>query len=98
MRAERDDAPMHDDETPTVALRRLTNGYQVTQAIHVAAALGIADRLRDGPRDSDALAQETATHAPALPQPTSLPQRPYPKTPECFKLHTRCIPVLRTFQ
>src|SRR6478672_2935952 len=66
MRAERDDAPMHDDETPTVALRRLTNGYQVTQAIHVAAALGIADRLRDGPRDSDALAQETATHAPAL--------------------------------
>jgi hypothetical protein len=66
MRAGRDDAPMHDDETPTVALRRLTNGYQVTQAIHVAAALGIADRLRDGPRDSDALAQETATHAPAL--------------------------------
>ena len=57
---------MHDDETPTVALRRLTNGYQVTQAIHVAAALGIADLLRDGPRDSDALAQETATHAPSL--------------------------------
>jgi hypothetical protein len=57
---------MHDDETPTVTLRRLTNGYQVTQAIHVAATLGIADLLRDGPRDSDALAQETATHAPAL--------------------------------
>ena len=58
---------MHpDDETPTVALRRLTNGYQVTQAIHVAASLGIADLLRDGPRDSDALAQETATHAPSL--------------------------------
>ena len=57
---------MHDDETPTVALRRLANGYQVTQAIHVAAALGIADLLRDGPRDSDALAQETATHAPSL--------------------------------
>ncbi|HEX6743188.1 MAG TPA: methyltransferase [Solirubrobacteraceae bacterium] len=57
---------MDDDETPTVALRRLTNGYQVTQAIHVAATLGIADLLRDGPRDSDALAQETATHAPSL--------------------------------
>ena len=53
-------------ETPTVTLRRLANGYQVTQAIHVAAALGIADLLRDGPRDSDALAQETATHAPSL--------------------------------
>lgn len=57
---------MHEDETPTVALRRLTNGYQVTQAIHVAAALRIADLLRDGPLDSDALAQETATHAPSL--------------------------------
>jgi hypothetical protein len=58
---------MHDErEPPTVALRRLTNGYQVTQAIHVAAALGIADLLRDGPRDSDALARETATHAPSL--------------------------------
>ena len=45
---------MHDDsELPTVALRRLANGYQVTQAIHVAATLGIADLLRDGPRDSD---------------------------------------------
>jgi hypothetical protein len=58
---------MHDaPEPPTVALRRLTNGYQVTQAIHVAATLGVADLLRDGPRDSDALAQETATHAPSL--------------------------------
>ena len=57
---------MHSSEAPTVALRRLVNGYQVTQAIHVAATLGIADLLRDGPRDSDALAQETATHAPSL--------------------------------
>jgi len=57
---------MHEDETPTVALRRLTNGYQVTQAIHVAATLGIADLLGDGPRDSEALAQGTATHAPSL--------------------------------
>jgi hypothetical protein len=57
---------MHDAETPTVALRRLVNGYQVTQAIHVAAALGIADLLRDGPRDSDALAAQTDSHAPSL--------------------------------
>jgi hypothetical protein len=57
---------MHDHETPTVTLRRLANGYQVTQAIHVAATLGIADLLRDGPRDSEALARETATHAPSL--------------------------------
>ncbi len=57
---------MHDHEAPTVTLRRLTNGYQVTQAIHVAATLGIADLLRDGPRASAALARETATHAPSL--------------------------------
>jgi hypothetical protein len=62
----RDDARMHNSEAPTVALRRLVNGYQVAQAIHVAATLGIADLLRDGPRDSDALAAQTATHAPSL--------------------------------
>jgi hypothetical protein len=57
---------MHDAETPTVALRRLVNGYQVTQAIHVAATLGIADLLRDGPRASDDLARATDSHAPSL--------------------------------
>src|SRR5215208_7005308 len=29
------------DERPSVVLRRLVDGYQVTQAIHVAATLGI---------------------------------------------------------
>jgi O-methyltransferase domain/Dimerisation domain len=53
-------------ESPTVALRRLVNGYQVTQAIHVAATLGIADLLRDGPRSSDELAAQTDSHAPSL--------------------------------
>ncbi len=55
-----------ESEAPTVALRRLVNGYQVTQAIHVAAALGIADLLRDGPRDGEDLARATETHAPSL--------------------------------
>jgi hypothetical protein len=49
-----------------MALRRLVNGYQVTQAIHVAATLGIADLLRDGPRGSSELAAETSVHAPSL--------------------------------
>jgi predicted O-methyltransferase YrrM len=53
-------------ETPTVVLRRLVNGYQVTQAIHVVAALGIADLLGDGPRASDELAAQTGAHAPSL--------------------------------
>jgi O-methyltransferase domain/Dimerisation domain len=57
---------MSDAQTPTQVLRRLVNGYQVTQAIHVAATLGIADLLRDGPRSSDELAAATDSHAPSL--------------------------------
>jgi SAM-dependent methyltransferase len=53
-------------EPPTVALRRLVNGYQVTQAIHVAATLGIADLLADEPRDAEQLAAATSSHAPSL--------------------------------
>jgi hypothetical protein len=49
-----------------MVLRRLVNGYQVTQAIHVAARLGIADLLRDGPLRSEELAAATDSHAPSL--------------------------------
>lgn len=54
------------DESPSAALRRLTNGYQVSQAIHVAATLGIADLLRDGPRGSDELAAASASDPRSL--------------------------------
>ncbi len=37
-----------------------------TQALHVAAELGIADRLADAPLGLDELAAATATHAPSL--------------------------------
>jgi hypothetical protein len=47
-------------------LLRLINGYQVSQAIHVAATLGIADRLAGEPRSVDELALATDTHAPSL--------------------------------
>jgi hypothetical protein len=47
-------------------LRRLINGYQVSQALHVAATLGIADLLAGGARSSDELAGETDMHAPTL--------------------------------
>lgn len=46
---------------PSQVLHRLINGYQVTQAIHVAAVLGVADRLVDGPRTSEDLAAATGT-------------------------------------
>ena len=45
---------------------RLTNGYQVSQAIHVAATLGLADLLGDGTRSSDELAEATGADADAL--------------------------------
>lgn len=51
---------------PSVQLMRLINGFQVTQAIHVVATLGIADLLKDKSRSSDELAQLTQTHPAAL--------------------------------
>jgi hypothetical protein len=54
------------EERPSVVLRRLIDGYKVPQAIHVAATLGIADLLADGPRGSDDLAAGTETHPGSL--------------------------------
>ncbi|MFL5253546.1 MAG: methyltransferase dimerization domain-containing protein [Rhodopila sp.] len=41
-----------------IQLTKLINGFQVSQIIHVAASLGIADRLRDGIRPSADIAAE----------------------------------------
>src|SRR5215472_1952392 len=54
------------DVPPQLALQQLIQGFQMTQCIYVAAKLGIADRLQDGPRTSEELAQATGTHAPSL--------------------------------
>ena len=54
------------DERASVRMRLMIDGFQVSQAIHVAATLGIADLLRDGRRDSADLATATATDAGAL--------------------------------
>jgi len=56
----------HDNPRPSVAMKRLVDGYQISQAIHVAATLGIAEFLADGPRTSDDLATMTDTHPRAL--------------------------------
>lgn len=47
-------------------LRRLIHGGRVAQAVHVAATLGIADLLAEGPRTSDELARATETHEDSL--------------------------------
>ena len=54
------------DETPGASLGRLIVGFQVSQAIHVVATLGVADLLADGPRTSDELAAATSCHAGSL--------------------------------
>jgi hypothetical protein len=50
----------------SAALLGLVNGFKVSQAIHVAATLGIADLLKNGPRSSDDLAAVTGTHPRSL--------------------------------
>ena len=47
-------------------LRRLANGYQVSQVVHAAAVLGIADLLADGPRTSAELAEASVVDPDAL--------------------------------
>lgn len=51
---------------PRDALWELENGHFAAQAVHVAARLGIADLLRDGPLTVDELANATGSHAPTL--------------------------------
>ena len=49
-----------------LALLELIAGGWTTQALHVAARLGIADRLADGPRSAAALADALGAHAESL--------------------------------
>src|SRR5512143_1857421 len=47
-------------------LMQMINGYWSSQMICVAARLGIADLVADGPKSSAELAETTGTHAPSL--------------------------------
>ena len=53
-------------ERPENTIYRLVNGYRISQAISVAATLGIADLLADAPRASNDLAAETGVNSEAL--------------------------------
>jgi hypothetical protein len=55
-----------DPQHAASALMRLINGYQISQVIHVAAMLGIADLLKDGPRASADIANATSTHPSSM--------------------------------
>lgn len=51
---------------PPMVLYQLASAHYVSQALYVAATLGIADHLADGPASAETLAARTAVHAPAL--------------------------------
>jgi hypothetical protein len=51
---------------PSIELMRLINGYQISQALHVAATLGIADQLKDGPKPHAAVARACGAHPLSL--------------------------------
>ena len=51
---------------PSVELMRLINGYQVSQALHVAAMLGVADQLKDGSKSYEIVAQACGAHPTSL--------------------------------
>jgi hypothetical protein len=52
--------------SPQQQMSRLLTGYWISQAIYVAAKLGVGDLLKDGPRSSDDLASATQTHPRSL--------------------------------
>jgi hypothetical protein len=56
-----DEEAMNEVLTPRDEIARLMDGYIDTQLVYVAARLGIADLLRDGPRSSAELAALTGT-------------------------------------
>jgi hypothetical protein len=52
-----DDLNDLNDEPPRLALLQMITGFWISQAIYVAAKLGVADLLTDGPKSTDELAK-----------------------------------------
>jgi SAM-dependent methyltransferase len=59
-------APTQGGNSSPPILFQMATGYWVSQAIYVAAKLGIADLLKDGPQSCVALAAATGSDAPSL--------------------------------
>ena len=51
---------------PGILLYQIGIGHYFSRAFALAAKLGIADLLKDGPHGYDDLAKATETHAPSL--------------------------------
>jgi SAM-dependent methyltransferase len=61
-----DDTNQRHANDPALTLLRMSEGFGAPRAVQLAAELGVADLLADGPRTSDDLARATATDAGAL--------------------------------
>lgn len=51
---------------PPAAMLQIIAGFWVSRSVYIAATLGIADMLKDGPRSSTDLAHAAGIHAPSL--------------------------------
>jgi SAM-dependent methyltransferase len=60
------DQEVSPDGSSTVQMVGMIFGFMTSQAISVAAKLGIADLLKNGPQSADELAQATGAHAQSL--------------------------------
>ena len=58
--------PQADQETPEEQMAQMLGGYRTTQMLYVAAKLGIADELANGPKSVEHLATVTNSHQGAL--------------------------------
>jgi hypothetical protein len=65
------------------ALFQMATGYWLSQAVYVAAKLGLADLLKDGPRSCQELAAETGT------DPRCLFRLMRALSAACFRTHSR---------
>jgi hypothetical protein len=54
------------DPSPFAAMLQMIAAFRNSRAIYVAATLGLADLLNEGPKSSEELAHSTGTHAPSL--------------------------------
>ena len=52
--------------SPTMAVLQVISGFWSARAVYIAAKLGLADLVQDGPKTSDELAVLTGTDAPSL--------------------------------
>src|SRR5665213_2106234 len=59
-------AEFFSDHPSWQAMHHLVTGFYLTQAVAVAAELGLADLLREGPKSGADLARATTTDAQAL--------------------------------